>query len=89
MDNRDYWGETMVENEKKPVGKIVNYFNNIGVAIVELEDSLAVGDRISIEGATTKIQQNIESMQRARFRDCVSIGRTIGERNACSLRYLG
>ena len=53
----------MAEGERKLVGKVVNYFTKIGVAIIELNDSLAVGDRISVEGATTKIQQTVESMQ--------------------------
>ena len=53
----------MAEGERKLVGKVVNYFAKIGVAIIELNDSLAVGDSISIEGATTNLQQTVESMQ--------------------------
>lgn len=49
--------------EKKLVGKVTHYYNKIGVAIVELEDDLAYGDSISIEGATTNIQQTVDSMQ--------------------------
>lgn len=49
--------------EKKLVGKITHYFTNIGVAVIELEDILKVGDEISIEGATTNFTQKIESMQ--------------------------
>lgn len=49
--------------EKKLVGRVTHYFTKIGVAVVELSDSLSVGDRISIEGATTNIQQTVESMQ--------------------------
>lgn len=49
--------------EKKLVGKISHYFVNIGVGVVELSDDLKVGDRISIEGATTNIQQTVDSMQ--------------------------
>ena len=52
-----------MEGERKLVGKVVNYFTKIGVAIIELNDSLAVGDRISVEGATTNLQQTVESMQ--------------------------
>ncbi|HDM77849.1 MAG TPA: translation elongation factor-like protein [Deltaproteobacteria bacterium] len=48
---------------KKLVGKISHYFTKIGVGVVELSDELKVGDRISIEGATTNIQQTIDSMQ--------------------------
>ena len=49
--------------EKKLVGKIAHYFTKIGVAVVELEDTLRVGDEISIEGATTNFTQKVESMQ--------------------------
>lgn len=53
----------MVEGEKKLVGMVVNYLANISVAIIELNDTLTVGDKISIEGATTNLQQTAESMQ--------------------------
>ena len=49
--------------EKRPVGKIAHYFTNIGVGVIELSDELKVGDRISIEGATTNVQQTVQSMQ--------------------------
>lgn len=49
--------------EKKPVGKISHYFTKIGVGVIELSDELRVGDQISIEGATTNIQQTVDSMQ--------------------------
>ena len=49
--------------EKKLIGKITHYFGKIGVAVVELEDEVNVGDEISIEGAVTNIRQTIESMQ--------------------------
>jgi putative protease len=51
------------ETSKKLVGKVTHYFTNIGVAVIELEDTLKVGDEISIEGATTNFQQKVESMQ--------------------------
>lgn len=49
--------------EKKLIGKITHYFTNIGVAVIELEDTLKVGDEISVEGATTNFTQKIDSMQ--------------------------
>lgn len=49
--------------EKKLVGKISHYFTKIGVGVIELSDELKVGDRISIEGATTNIQQTVDSME--------------------------
>ncbi len=50
--------------EKVKVGKVFTYFSQVGVAGVELTDSaISVGDRISIEGATTNLEQKLESMQ--------------------------
>jgi len=49
--------------EKKEIGEITHYFNKIGVAVIKLTDTLKVGDKISIEGATTNIEQTAESMQ--------------------------
>ncbi|RLG42253.1 MAG: translation elongation factor-like protein [Thermoproteota archaeon] len=48
---------------KKRVGRVTHYFRKIGVAVVELEDELRVGDEISIEGATTNFRQKVTSME--------------------------
>jgi putative protease len=48
---------------KKLIGKIEHYYQKIGVAIVQLEDELLVGDEISIEGPGTNFTQTVESMQ--------------------------
>jgi len=53
----------IIMEEKKLIGKVMHYYSKIGVAIVELEDDLQQGDQISIEGATTNIQQTVDSMQ--------------------------
>jgi U32 family peptidase len=53
----------MAEEEKKLIGKITHYYSKIGVAVIELEDELSVGDEISIEGAVTNIRQKVDSMQ--------------------------
>ena len=50
-------------SEKKKIGVITRYFHKIGVAAILLEDTLRVGDKISIEGATTSLEQVISSMQ--------------------------
>jgi putative protease len=52
-----------VPAEKKLVGKITHYFTKIEVGVIELSDELKVGDRISIEGATTNFQQTVNSME--------------------------
>ncbi|RLI95832.1 MAG: translation elongation factor-like protein [Candidatus Aenigmatarchaeota archaeon] len=52
-----------MEEDKKLVGKVTHYYGKIGVAVVELEDELKLGDEISIEGKTTNFKQKVESMQ--------------------------
>ncbi|MHA1925471.1 MAG: translation elongation factor-like protein [Candidatus Thorarchaeota archaeon] len=49
--------------EKKQIGVITRYFHKIGVAAIMLEDTLTVGNKISIEGTTTNFEQEISSMQ--------------------------
>ena len=49
--------------EEKPIGKVTHYFTKIGVAVVELDDELKVGDTIAIRGATTDLTQRVDSMQ--------------------------
>lgn len=49
--------------EKKRIGVITRYFHKIGVAAIMLEENLSVGDKISIEGATTSFEMTINSMQ--------------------------
>lgn len=50
-------------SEKRLVGKVVHYFGKIGVAAVELTDTLRVGDTILVEGAAPRFEQVVESMQ--------------------------
>lgn len=45
------------------IGKVTHYFSKIGVAVVELTDTLKVGDIIHIKGHTTDFTQQVESMQ--------------------------
>ncbi|MBU2541613.1 MAG: translation elongation factor-like protein [Candidatus Omnitrophica bacterium] len=48
---------------EKEIGKISHYFSKIGVAIIELTDSLKVGDAIHIKGHSEDFQQTVDSMQ--------------------------
>jgi len=48
---------------EKQIGKVTHYFTKIGVAVVELEDDLKVGDIIRIKGHTSDFEQKVESMQ--------------------------
>lgn len=53
----------IMEEEKKLVGKISHYFSKIGVAVIDLTDTLEVGDEISIEGVITNLRQRIDSIE--------------------------
>jgi putative protease len=45
------------------VGKITDFFAKPVVAGVELSDTLQIGDKIHIKGATTEMEIVVESMQ--------------------------
>ncbi|MFH1423854.1 MAG: EF-Tu/IF-2/RF-3 family GTPase [Candidatus Nealsonbacteria bacterium] len=49
--------------EGKLIGKISHYFGNISVAVVDLSDTLKVGDTIRIVGGETDFTQEISSME--------------------------
>jgi translation elongation factor EF-1alpha len=49
--------------EKILVGKVTHYYPKISVAVVELQETLKKGDKIEIEGKTTKLIQTVTSMQ--------------------------
>ncbi len=53
----------MSEEKLQEVGKITHFFSKINVAIVELTETLSVGDRIRVQGPTTDFEQTVESMQ--------------------------
>ena len=47
----------------KPIGKIIHYFSKIGVAIIKLEDSLKVGDKIKMAVGDIEFEQEVDSME--------------------------
>ena len=49
--------------EKILVGEVTHYYPKIGVAVVNLKERLMKGDKIEIEGKTTKLNQAVTSMQ--------------------------
>jgi len=53
----------MEEKEEKLIGKVTHYFSKIGVAVIELEDTLKVGDTIRIVGGDADFTQTVESME--------------------------
>ena len=49
--------------EEKPIGAISHYFSNIGVAVIELKDTLKTGETIRVVGGETDFEQKVESME--------------------------
>ena len=47
---------------EKEIGKITHYFGNISVGVIELTDTLKVGDKVKVMGAE-EVEQVIDSMQ--------------------------
>ncbi|MDD4990325.1 MAG: hypothetical protein PHW31_03380 [Candidatus Pacebacteria bacterium] len=49
---------------EKPIGRIVHYFDKIGVAVMSFDASVAVGDTIRIVGGeNTDFEQEVGSME--------------------------
>lgn len=51
------------EDLGKPIGKITHYYSHLNVGIIELAETLKVGDKIKIKGHSTDLEQNVDSMQ--------------------------
>jgi hypothetical protein len=49
--------------EEREVGRISHYYSKIGVAVIELSDTLKAGEVIHIRGATSDFTQPVDSMQ--------------------------
>ena len=45
------------------IGKVTHYYSRIGVAAVNLDGPLRIGDRIHIKGHTTDLEEMMESME--------------------------
>jgi len=55
--------EGMEEVEKKEIGKVAHFYNKISVAVIDLTDTLRVGDEIIIECEAGSVRQTVDSMQ--------------------------
>lgn len=49
--------------ERQEIGQVTHFYSKIGVAIIRLDSSLKVGERIAIVGSTTDLEQEVKSMQ--------------------------
>ena len=45
------------------IGKVVHWYDKIGVAVIELGKSLKVGDKVKIKHGDTEFEETISSMQ--------------------------
>lgn len=53
----------MAEEKGKLIGKISHYFGNISVAVIDLSDTLKIGDTVRISGGETDFTQTVSSME--------------------------
>lgn len=49
--------------DKNLVGKVIHYYDKIGVAVIKLGKSLKVGDKVKFVHGENEFEQTIESMQ--------------------------
>ena len=49
--------------ELREVGRVAHFFSRINVAVIEVKDTISVGDQILIKGPTTDSEQTIDSME--------------------------
>ena len=52
-----------MESAYEKVGVIKHYYSKASVAVVELSAPLNKGDKITIRGSTTNVEQTVESME--------------------------
>lgn len=52
-----------MKEEGKLIGKIGHYFGNISVAVIELSDTLKIGETIRVVGGETDFTQEVDSME--------------------------
>jgi translation elongation factor EF-Tu-like GTPase len=65
--------------ELRVVGKVIHYWTRLGVAGVELSDTLKMDDWIHVLGVTTDLQQRVTSLQlNRRFISAGHAGQQVG-----------
>ena len=45
------------------IGKVIHYYDKIGVAVVKLDKPLKVGDKVKLEHGDDSFEQEVTSMQ--------------------------
>ncbi|OGZ19120.1 MAG: hypothetical protein A2Z68_01710 [Candidatus Nealsonbacteria bacterium RBG_13_38_11] len=51
------------KKEGKLIGRITHFFDNIGVAVIEVSDRLRAGDTIRIVGGGVDFEEKVDSME--------------------------
>ncbi len=49
--------------KEKQIGKVTHYYDKIKVGVIELSNTLKVGDKIHVKGAHDDFEQSVTSMQ--------------------------
>lgn len=49
--------------QEKEIGTVTHYFGHINVIIIQLSDTLKIGDTIRVKGHTSDFTQKVDSMQ--------------------------
>lgn len=49
--------------QEKEIGTVTHYFGHINVVIIQLSDTLKIGDTIRVKGHTSDFTQKVDSMQ--------------------------
>lgn len=49
--------------EEKPLGKVIHYYDKIGVAIVRLVGKIKAGDKVKFVKGDSVFEQTVESIQ--------------------------
>ncbi len=49
--------------QEKEIGKIAHYYGHLSVGIIQLTDTLKIGESIHIKGHSSDFTQSIDSMQ--------------------------
>lgn len=49
--------------QEKEIGKVTHYYGHLSVGIIELSDTLKIGENIHIKGHSTDFTQSVDSMQ--------------------------
>ncbi|MBI3572092.1 hypothetical protein HY091_00965 [Candidatus Kaiserbacteria bacterium] len=49
--------------ETKPIGKVVHWYDKIGVAVVKLAGALKVGDKVKVKHGAEEFEETVSSLQ--------------------------